>query len=65
MNSQGKVLCAGEVQSNNQNINNGTVTQTGVNDTKLDKVRRGVGNGVNILNDTMNSVRSIQSMFGI
>lgn len=65
LNSQGKVLCAGEVQSNNQNINNGTVTQTGVNDTKLDKVRRGVGNGVNILNDTMNSVRSIQSMFGI
>ena len=65
LNSQGKVLCAGEVQSNNQNINNGTVTQTGVNDTKLDKVRRGVGNGVNILNDTMNTVRSIQSMFGI
>lgn len=65
LNSQGKVLCAGEVQSNNQNINNETVTQTGVNDTKLDKVRRGVGNGVNILNDTMNGVRSIQSMFGI
>lgn len=34
-------------------------------DTKIDKARKGVGTGVNILNDTMNSVRSIQSMFGI
>ena len=65
LNSQGKVLCAGEAQSNNQNINNGTATQINVNDTKLDKARKGVGAGVNILNDTMNSVRSIQSMFGI
>lgn len=64
VNSQGKVLCAGETQSNNQSINSETVTQTGVNDTKLDKARRGVGTGVNILNDTMNSVRSIQSILG-
>lgn len=34
-------------------------------DTKLDKARKGVGTGVNILNDTMNNVRSIQSIFGI
>lgn len=65
LNSQGKVFYAGESQSNNQNINNGTATQINVNDTKLDKARKGVGAGVNILNDTMNSVRSIQSMFGI
>lgn len=64
VNSQGKVLCAGETQSNNQSMNSETVTQTGVSDTKLDKARRGVGTGVNILNDTMNSVRSIQSILG-
>ncbi len=65
LNSQGKVLFAGESQTNNQNMNNGTATQINVNDTKLDKARKGVGTGVNILNDTMNSVRSIQSMFGL
>lgn len=36
-----------------------------IENTKLEKTRRGVGTGVNILNDTMNSVRSIQGMFGI
>lgn len=65
LNSQGKVLYAGESQSDNQNLNNGTATQININDTKLDKARKGLGTGVNILNDTMNSVRSIQSMFGI
>lgn len=64
VNSQGKVLCAGETQSSNQSINSETVTQTGINDTKLDKARKGIGTGVNILNDTMNSVRSIQSILG-
>ena len=65
MNSKGKVLYAGESQPNNQNMSSQTALQSGVNDTKLDKVRKSVGTGVNILNDTMNSVRSIQSMFGI
>lgn len=65
LNSQGKVLYAGESQSDNKNMNNGTATQINVNDTKLDKARKGLGTGVNILNDTMNSVRSIQSMFGL
>ena len=64
LNSKGKVLYVGECQSDNQNMSSQTVIQSGVNDTKLDKARKGVGTGVNILNDTMNSVRSIQSMFG-
>lgn len=64
LSSKGKVLYAGECQSDNQNMSSQTVIQSGVNDTKLDKARKGIGTGVNILNDTMNSVRSIQSMFG-
>lgn len=63
VNSQGKVLYAGEEPLNDKDFKSETIEPT--KETKLEKARRGVGTGVNILNDTMNSVRSIQSMFGI
>ena len=63
VNSQGKVLYAGEEPLNSKDLKSETTEP--IKETKLEKARRGVETGVNILNDTMNSVRSIQSMFGI
>lgn len=63
LNSQGKVLYAGEEPLNSKDLKSETTEP--IKETKLEKTRRSVGTGVNILNDTMNSVRSIQSMFGI